>query len=151
MQIIEIENFIDRFTLKGSWFLIETILSQQLDDLFLGCPLNVTAREPNRPHGQMNFPFALLGNSNMEIQIRQVDYLKPDLVRSSCQSKTIQTKDLSGNLDIGRGYVQLICYKKRSGLDKLISKRTSNIRIFVKMLSSILKHIYRSSRLFKFG
>ena len=75
----------------------------------LGCPLNVTAREPNRPHGQMNFPFTLPENSNKEIQIRQVDYSKPDLVRSRCQSKTIQTKDLSDNLYIGRGDVQLIC------------------------------------------
>ena len=103
----------------------------------LGCPLNVTARESNRPHGQMNFSFALPGNPNKEIQIRQVDYLKPDLVRSRCQSKTIQTKNLSANLDIGRGYVLLICNQKRSGLDKLISKRTSNIRIFVTMPSSI--------------
>ena len=68
-----------------------------------------------------------------------MDYSKPDLVRSRCQSKTIQTKDLSANLDIGKGYVLLICNQKRSGLDKLISKRTSNIRIFVTMSSSILK------------
>ena len=57
--------------------------------------LNVTARESNLPHGQMNFPFTLPGNSDKEIQIRQVDYSKPDLVRSLSQSKIIQTKDLS--------------------------------------------------------
>ena len=87
----------------------------------------------------MNFPFELPGNPNKEIQIMQLDYSNPDLVRSRCQSKTIQTKDLSDNLDIGWGYAQLICNQKRSGLDKLISKQTLNIRIFVIMPSSILK------------